>query len=180
MATVITQERYGRHCSHPDNRGSGDIVREYPSMKDPLSRTMVLRRAETSFQREAYTIMRGISPVVQENYLQLVWQQPKGTSISEDGLKKDVPWHQLTKQQMDMRLKVLFEEVQELIAKNRFALSTGQVPFLPMTVDHFFDEEYWYHNCGVSAINFVLFAFVNLCVCSRMHSTRCRATLPCR
>ena len=150
-------------------------------MRDALGRIMVMRRAENLFQREAYYQMRDLYTAVRENFLKLVEHpQPKGTSISEDGLKKDVPWHQLTKQQMDMRLKVLFEEVQELIAKNRFALSTGQVPFLPMTVDHFFDEEYWYHNCGVSAINFVLFAFVNLCVCSRMHSTRCRATLPCR
>ena len=150
-------------------------------MRDALGRIMVMRRAENLFQREAYYQMRELYTAVRENFLQLVEHpQPKGTSISEDGLKKDVPWHQLTKQQMDMRLKVPFEEVQELIAKNRFALSTGQVPFLPMTVDHFFDEEYWYHNCGVSAINFVLFAFVNLCVCSRMHSTRCRATLPCR
>ena len=148
--------------NHPTYCHGSDTRNKVELAPDAEGVIYVLRRAkdakERAKYRRDYNLFRGIFA----NYAALTAQ--KGTAISKESREKEVEWKQLSLADLEVRLGEVAQQVTKLVEQKPFAFDEKPVPFLPLSVKHFFTEEYWYNNCGVSSMfSFLILLTFSVC-----------------
>ena len=151
--------KYPDHPTYCHGSDPKNIVELAP---DAEGQIYVLKRAKDAKERAKYrrdfNLFRGISA----NYTTLTSQ--KGTAISKEAQEKEVKWEQLLQADLEVRLGEVIQQVTKLVEQKQFAFDEKPVPFLPLSVKHFFTEEYWYNNCGVSSMfSFLILLTFSVC-----------------